>query len=277
MISQRLRQAGTRALAGICSRARRVRRYRPATWHAVVVLGVSAVLLIGVAAALQPAVPLDAVASASSANLGAPHGESEMGHPLEAGPPVLRPAQSAIEAPQLPPAPAAVADPLAHIEWAPSPNYSRRSAKVDTVVLHTTEDTLLGALRWFQSTASKASSHYMVGRDGRILLVVREDQAAYHAGVVSSKPGTRWYGTNPNQYSIGIEMESLKSFKTPADMTDAQRQAVFALVRDIVIRYNIPIDRQHIVAHAEINPGNRTDPGPGFPWDDLMAYLKAGG
>ncbi|TAK36198.1 MAG: hypothetical protein EPO21_03435 [Chloroflexota bacterium] len=276
MIGNGLLESAARAVAGIRSRAYYIGRRRVRAWHILVILALSVLLLTSTAAMLRPSGLPDAATLESSANLRVSQAAPEILQSAGAQPPAPSQSERPAEAPRLSPAPAEVVDPLSRIEWAPSPNYGRRTAKVDTVVLHTTEDTLQGALKWFQSTASMASSHYMVGRDGRILQVVKEDQAAYHAGVVTSGPGTRWYGTNPNHYSIGIEMESLKSFKTPADMPDAQRRAVFALVRDIVTRYSIPIDRQHIVAHAEINPGDRTDPGPGFPWDDLMAYLKAG-
>ena len=276
MMRHGLRESLAQALAGIRSRARLIRPRHLSAWHAMVGFAVSALLLICTAAVLRSDAQPDSVALESSANLSLPQATPVVIQLPEVQPPSpQQPEQTApAEVPQ--PTATAVIDPLSRIDWVPSPNYGRRTAKVDTVVLHVTEDTLAGALKWFQSTASRVSAHYMVGRNGRIVQVVKEDQVAYHAGVVTAGPGTRWYGTNPNYYSIGIEIESLQSFKTPADMPDAQRQAVFALVQDIVTRYKIPIDRQHLAAHSEISPGYRSDPGPGFPWDDLMAYLKAG-
>ena len=104
--------------------------------------------------------------------------------------------------------------------------------------------------------------------------LVAENQIAFHAGVVTAGPDSRFSGTNPNNYSIGIEMENSDVITSPANFPQAQRDAVFKLARDVVQRNHIPLDRQHVVAHSEIDPADRRDPGPGFPWSDFMAYLK---
>ncbi|HTY43853.1 MAG TPA: N-acetylmuramoyl-L-alanine amidase, partial [Patescibacteria group bacterium] len=57
--------------------------------------------------------------------------------------------------------------------------------------------------------------------------------------------------------------------------TDAQIDSLVLLVSDIASRYDIPLDREHIIGHDEIDPGERSDPGPAFPWDDFIARLKA--
>ncbi len=46
------------------------------------------------------------------------------------------------------------------------------------------------------------------------------------------------------------------------------------LVAGIVSRYDIPVDREHIVGHEEIAPGYKVDPGPLFPWIDFMNYVE---
>ncbi|HCP46002.1 MAG TPA: hypothetical protein DIU15_08180 [Deltaproteobacteria bacterium] len=56
-------------------------------------------------------------------------------------------------------------------------------------------------------------------------------------------------------------------------MLDASARLTAWLVRE----YDIPIDRQHIVGHGEIQgPGcaYRYDPGPHFPWSDYMAAVE---
>jgi len=37
--------------------------------------------------------------------------------------------------------------------------------------------------------------------------------------------------------------------------------------------YSIPEDR--VVGHADIAPGRKTDPGPGFDWDRFWRQLQA--
>ena len=50
--------------------------------------------------------------------------------------------------------------------------------------------------------------------------------------------------------------------------TPAQINALVNLVSDITSRYNIPIDRDHIIGHYQITT-YKSDPGPQFPWDDI--------
>ena len=96
---------------------------------------------------------------------------------------------------------------------------------------------------------------------------------------------------NFNVNSIGIELVNLASlcstsFKNSryclnsvnADgqqwesYTPAQISSLVSLVSDIASRYNIPLDRNHIIGHFEITT-YKSDPGPAFPWDDFMARL----
>lgn len=58
-------------------------------------------------------------------------------------------------------------------------------------------------------------------------------------------------------------------------MVSENQVAFHSLVKDVVQRNHIPIDREHLAGHSEIDPVNREDPGPGFPWDELMAYLQS--
>lgn len=119
------------------------------------------------------------------------------------------------------------------------------------------------------------SAHYVVARDGQITQMVSENQVAFHAGIVTAGPGSRFLGTSPNAYSIGIEIENPSVIHGAAEFPAAQKAAVFKLVKDVVQRNHIPIDREHIVGHSEIDPANRQDPGPGFPWEELLAYVQS--
>jgi len=46
------------------------------------------------------------------------------------------------------------------------------------------------------------------------------------------------------------------------------------LVAGIVLRYNIPVDREHIIGHDEVDPGRKVDPGPAFPWTEFIEQVK---
>ena len=159
------------------------------------------------------------------------------------------------------------------LERLASPYYHPRQRPVDTLVIHVTEGSLASAIKWFQRNPDEVSAHYLVGKGGRIVQMVDERLAAHHAGEVTAPASTRWHDGNPNEYSIGIELESLSPFQDPSDLTPAQRTALWLLAKDVVARHHIPVDSLHIVAHSQIDPLNRDDPGPGFPWEDFLRDL----
>lgn len=77
-------------------------------------------------------------------------------------------------------------------------------------------------------------------------------------------------GFNPK--SIGIELVNLGSEPYP----DAQINSLVNLVSDISSRYNIPLNRAHIIGHYQVTT-YKTDPGSQFPWDDFMQQLNSRG
>jgi N-acetyl-anhydromuramyl-L-alanine amidase AmpD len=132
-----------------------------------------------------------------------------------------------------------------------SPNFwaGRKGYRPEGVVIHIIDGTLVGTDSWFANPASQVSAHYGVGRTGEVHQYVKEEDTAWHAGRVDApvwkliKPNI-----NPNLYTIGIEHEG-----KPEDVwTDAMKQSSAELVREICQRWQIPIDRNHIVGHFEI-------------------------
>jgi N-acetylmuramoyl-L-alanine amidase len=159
-----------------------------------------------------------------------------------------------------------VADSPVVDQLVPSPNHEpRRVARPDLVLLHytgmaSTDD----AVTRLCDPATKLSSHYLVHDDGRVLQLVAEDRRAYHAGLSS------WAGTTDiNSRSIGIEIGNPgHDFGCPP-FPDRQIAAVIALCRDIVARHGIkPAD---VLAHSDVAPGRKRDPGEMFPWRRLAA------
>ncbi|MBB3213235.1 N-acetylmuramoyl-L-alanine amidase [Herbaspirillum sp. Sphag1AN] len=120
-----------------------------------------------------------------------------------------------------------------------------------------------------------ASVHYLVnttppieGSKPVVLGLVPEDKRAWHAGV------SDWSGrTNINDTSIGIEIVN-PGYTDAADgsrrfypFPDAQIDLVTRLAKDIVARYQI--EPFNVLAHSDISPLRKSDPGPLFPWHDL--------
>jgi N-acetyl-anhydromuramyl-L-alanine amidase AmpD len=150
--------------------------------------------------------------------------------------------------------------------WNPaySGNYEVANREVDYdinyVVIHTTQGSYNSAINWFKDPASHVSAHYVIrSSDGQITQMVREKDIGYHAG--------RTY----NLMSIGIEHEGWVS--DPSWYTDAMYRASAALTRNVALKYNIPMDRAHIIGHVEVPGATHTDPGPHWNWTYYMSLV----
>lgn len=148
-----------------------------------------------------------------------------------------------------------------------SPNFGPRVgvSAPDMIILHYTGmATGEGAESWLCNPESEVSSHYLVHEDGRIVQMVRESDRAWHAGRAS------WKGVaDINSRSVGIEIVNPGHFLGYPDFADAQIEAVIGLCAGICARHGIP--RERILAHSDVSPGRKIDPGEKFPWDRLAA------
>jgi N-acetyl-anhydromuramyl-L-alanine amidase AmpD len=128
-------------------------------------------------------------------------------------------------------------------------NTGRSGYKPEAIVLHIMAGTLPGTDAWFLNPASQVSAHYGIGKNGEIHQYVNEQDTAWHAGRVDAPTwkGIK-VGINPNLYTIGIEHEGQADDVWP----EAQKEASAALIREICKRWEIPIDRDHIIGHYEI-------------------------
>ncbi len=148
---------------------------------------------------------------------------------------------------------------------AASPNFGERLAplRANCLILHYTGmPSAEGALAWLRNPRSEVSSHYFVGEDGEVIQLVAEDKRAWHAGV-----GV-WKGERDlNSASIGIEIVNpghdggLPPYPAP------QIAAVTALCLDICARRDVKKPR--VLAHSDIAPKRKRDPGENFPWGRL--------
>jgi N-acetylmuramoyl-L-alanine amidase len=147
-----------------------------------------------------------------------------------------------------------------------SPNFdAREGSPVDVVVLHYTgmpeEDAALARLC---DPEAKVSSHYVVRESGEIVQLVAEDRRAWHAGVSRWRD---WSGLNAR--SIGIEIANPGHDGGCSPFPDVQIDAVIALCRDIATRW--PVPRDQVLAHSDIAPLRKQDPGEWFPWARLAS------
>lgn len=160
---------------------------------------------------------------------------------------------------------------MPNIEWVGSPNFTegRGGKKIIAIVDHITAGKFPGCLSWMQNPKSEASAHYLVTKTGHIFQLVDDEDTAWHAGVAYKCSWSLYDGVNPNRYSLGIEHEALAG----ETLAEAQYEATLWLHRQLIKRWEIPIDNEHIVSHIRINAGHNC-PGPGFPWERLFKDLE---
>jgi len=149
-----------------------------------------------------------------------------------------------------------------------SPNFTpgRNIYKPEAVVIHIMEGTLSGTDSWFKSPQSKVSAHYGIGKTGDVHQYVAEINTAWHAGRLNGpswlliKPAGNGQYFNPNYYTVGIEHEGNEN----SDWTNEMYSSSSEMVKTICSRWNIPIDRNHVIGHHEIYSlktclGNKVD------------------
>jgi N-acetyl-anhydromuramyl-L-alanine amidase AmpD len=148
-------------------------------------------------------------------------------------------------------------------------NRTRRT--IDRIVIHDTEGRFIGSVRVLQNARRDASAHFVVSRRGQIVQLVPVTDVAWHSGNRS------W-----NLHSIGIEHEGWAD--RPGSYTSAEYRASAELAAYLAHRWGIPIDRHHIVGHAEVpdpyrrglfgGASHHTDPGPFWDWAGYMRLVR---
>jgi N-acetyl-anhydromuramyl-L-alanine amidase AmpD len=140
---------------------------------------------------------------------------------------------------------------------------------VKYIVIHDTESSYESTLNYFQDPLAYTSSHYVIrSSDGAITQMVKTKDIAWHAG-----------NSLVNAESIGIEHEAVAA-EGATWYTDEMYRSSAELVRFLAAKYDIPLDREHILGHNDIAnqknfPNSHWDPGPFWDWDRYMELLKA--
>ncbi|GAA2229829.1 hypothetical protein GCM10010430_07280 [Kitasatospora cystarginea] len=157
-------------------------------------------------------------------------------------------------------------------------NYSKANRpddgdKIQYIVIHDTEGGFDASIGLFQNPANQDSAHYIVrSSDGHVTQLVHTKDIAWHAGNKSL-----------NMHSIGIEHEG---YALPTDRptwySEQLYQSSAALTRYLAARYDIPLDREHIIGHDDVPgpiqsyvAGMHWDPGTFWDWSHYMDLLGA--
>jgi N-acetylmuramoyl-L-alanine amidase len=149
----------------------------------------------------------------------------------------------------------------------PSPNHDERPAgtPIDTLILHYTGmRSGADAIARLRDPAARVSSHYVVEEDGAVFRLVPEARRAWHAGV------SHWRGhALLNARSIGIEIVNPGHEFGYRPFPALQMAAVCDLCLGILARH--PIPARNVVAHSDVAPDRKEDPGELFDWQGLAA------
>ena len=150
-------------------------------------------------------------------------------------------------------------------------NRPNDNQEIKYIVLHDTEISYDLTKTVFQRETTQASAHYVIrSSDGDITQMIDNKDVAWHAG--------NWYF---NSKSIGIEHEGI-AIEGAAWYNEQLYHASARLVKHLSKEYNIPLDRDHIIAHDEVpgtsatrQPTMHWDPGPFWDWAHYMEILGA--
>ena len=139
--------------------------------------------------------------------------------------------------------------------------------RIDMLVLHYTGmESAEAALARLRDPAARVSAHYLIDEDGRVARLVEERERAWHAGVAS------WRGAaDINARSIGIELVNPGHEFGYRPFPEAQMAALIELAGDILARFP-DIRPRNVVAHSDVAPTRKMDPGELFDWRLLAEY-----
>lgn len=145
----------------------------------------------------------------------------------------------------------------------------RPDGPVDILVLHYTGmPSAEAALGRLLDPEARVSAHYLIDEAGVVLRLVPEAERAWHAGV------SHWRGHERlNDRSIGIEIVNPGHEFGYRPFTAAQYAALIPLGRSILDRW--PIPARNVVAHSDVAPDRKEDPGELFDWR-LLAQAGIG-
>jgi N-acetyl-anhydromuramyl-L-alanine amidase AmpD len=159
-------------------------------------------------------------------------------------------------------------------QFAAQTNYTeakRPEGAIRFIVIHVSEGSFLGTVSWLRDPKAHASANFVVGRKGQVEQLVPLHDIAWHAG--------NWAY---NVRSVGIENEGVTD--DPVGFTNAEYRSTARLAAVIARRALIPIDRRHIIGHAQVpDPNdplqgggidNHTDPGKYWRWNYFMKLVE---
>ena len=141
-----------------------------------------------------------------------------------------------------------------------SPNYnSRNKSKIKLIIIHYTAlRNTKEAITYLCTKEKKVSAHYLISQNGIIYNLVNEKFRAWHAGQ------SFWQDiVDINSFSIGIELDY-----NPNGINNKFSSKMMSSLKKLIlkIKNKYKINKKNILAHSDIAPFRKKDPGKYFPW-----------
>ena len=147
-----------------------------------------------------------------------------------------------------------------------SPNFSlpkRQKKRIKFIIIHYTGmKKEIDSIKRLQNPRSKVSSHYLIKKNGKILILVPDLYEAWHAGL------SKWKNHEYlNKNSIGIEITNPGHQYGYKNFSRLQIFSLEKLLISLIKKFRIK--KKYILGHSDISPNRKKDPGEKFPWAKL--------
>lgn len=168
---------------------------------------------------------------------------------------------------------------IAEVLSTPNKNGYAGERRVEAVVVHITQGGELGVKSWFANPESRAATHYLVCRDGRIIQFCDPRTDSPLANGKVGKPNLtkatvrRWVdaGINPNLRTVSIECEGWSG----QPITEAQVESITALTAWLCQEFALAPSAETILKHADIDAVDRAGcPGPAYPYEQIVSAVQ---
>jgi len=155
------------------------------------------------------------------------------------------------------------------IKYDYSRNYTnkiRDKSRIKLIIIHYTGmQSEIESVKRLKDSKSKVSCHYLIGRKGQIIQLVKDKYAAWHAGK------SKWKKfSNLNNNSIGIELINKGHKYGYQNFSNKQISSLIRLCKNLKKKYLI--DAENFLGHSDIAPLRKIDPGEKFPWERLSKH-----
>ena len=144
-----------------------------------------------------------------------------------------------------------------------SSNFNFRSnSNISIIIIHYTSlRNEYEAINYLCNPKNKVSSHYLISQKGQIFSLVNNKFRAWHAG------RSKWNDElDINSISIGIELDFSYDFSNNK-YSVKMIKSLNDLIENLINKYNI--NKNNILAHSDVAPYRKIDPGHKFPWHKI--------